>query len=140
MRIGELLLDPGLHRFGNFGRNGRTCLIIEVDHAACALPRLAILRHSPTKRAMSASLVDGPKLTRMTDDAISSGTAIAARTRLGFMLPDEQALPADTAMPARSSCTRWLELAMPGIGYARIVAIRVPFAAITTPPLLTISS
>src|SRR6476646_6787826 len=115
MGIGELLLDPGPHRFGNFGRNRRTCLVIEVDHAACALPRLAILRHSTRKRSMSASFVDGPKLTRMTEEATPSGTCIEAKTRLGFMLPEEQALPADTEMPARSSCTSCAALAMPGI-------------------------
>ena len=42
---------------------------------------------------MSASLVDGPKLTRITVLAMSSATPIADNTRLGFMLPDEQALP-----------------------------------------------
>src|SRR5690242_2497566 len=115
MRVDELLLDPGPHRFGDFGGYRRTCLIIEVDHAACALPRLAILRHSARKRSTSASLVVGPKLTRMTDAAISSGTPIAASTRLGFMLPEEQALPADTEIPARSSCTSWLALAVPGM-------------------------
>ena len=47
--------------------------------------------------------------------ASSAGTPIAASTRLGFMLPDEQALPADTEMPARSSCTSWLALATPGM-------------------------
>ncbi len=40
---------------------------------------------------------------------------MASSTRLGFMLPDEQALPADTAMPARSNWTNWLALATPGI-------------------------
>ena len=40
---------------------------------------------------------------------------MAASTRLGFMLPDEQALPADTEMPARSNCTSWLALGTPGI-------------------------
>ena len=40
---------------------------------------------------------------------------MAASTRLAFMLPDEQALPADTEMPARSSWTSWLALATPGM-------------------------
>jgi hypothetical protein len=51
----------------------------------------------------------------MTDAAISLGTPIAASTLLGFMLPDEQALPAETEIPARSSCTSWLELSSLGI-------------------------
>src|SRR3954452_9150255 len=103
MGVREFLLDPGLHRLRRFGRNGSGRLVIEIDHAACALARAAILRHSPRKRSMSSSLVDGPKLTRMTQEAISSGTPIAERARLGFMLPEEQALPAETEMPARSS-------------------------------------
>jgi hypothetical protein len=56
-------------------------------------------------RSISASLVDGPKLTRMTVLATSGLKPMAPRTRLGLMLPDEQALPADTEMPARSSWT-----------------------------------
>ena len=56
MRVGELLLDPGLHRLGDFGRDGRRRLIIEVDHAASRLARLAIRRHSARKRSTSASL------------------------------------------------------------------------------------
>ena len=64
---------------------------------------------------MSRSLVSGPKLTRMVEPASSAETPIAASTWLGFMLPDEQALPADTEIQARSSCTSWLVLAMPGV-------------------------
>jgi hypothetical protein len=52
---------------------------------------------------------------RMKQLPTSAGRPIASRTRLGFMLPDEQALPADTAIPARSNWTSWLELATPGI-------------------------
>ena len=79
------------------------------------LHQLPIRRHSSRKRSTSLSEVEGPKLTRMTVDAISSGMRIAVRTRLGFMLPDEQALPAETEMPARSSWTSWLALATSGI-------------------------
>ena len=57
----------------------------------------------------------GPKLTRMTVAAISVATPIASRTWLGFMLPDEQALPAETAIPARSNWTSWLALDRPGM-------------------------
>jgi hypothetical protein len=76
---------------------------------------LRIERHSERKRSISASLVAGPKLTRMAEAAMSGATTIAVSTRLGFMLPDEQALPAETEMPARSSCTNWLALATAGM-------------------------
>src|SRR6185369_132956 len=115
VRVGKLLLDPRLHRLRDFWRERGCRLVIEVDHAAAALARPAMRRHSAVNRSISASLVLGPKLTRITDAATSSGTPIAASTRLGFMLPDEQALPAETEMPARSSCTSWLALAAPGI-------------------------
>src|SRR5689334_13868918 len=115
MRICELFRDPGLHGIRNLRRDRRRCLVIEVDHAARAEPRSAIRRHSLTKRSMSDSTVCGPKLTRTTDVAISCAMPMADRTRLAFMLPDEQALPADTEIPARSSCTSWLELVTPGI-------------------------
>src|SRR5690348_15858493 len=115
MRVGELLLDPRLHRLAHVGRNGRRRLLVEVDHAARAFARLAIFRHSEKKRSTSCSLVVGPKLTRITEPATSAGTPIAASTRLGFMLPDEQALPAETEMPARSSWTSWVALATPFI-------------------------
>src|SRR6185369_6098784 len=115
MRVGKPLLDPGLHRVRCFWRNGSGCLIIEVDHAAAAFARFFIFRHSPRKRSTAASRVDGPKLTRIVHEAMSSGTPIAERTRLGFMLPEEQALPAETEIPARSSWTSWLALATPGI-------------------------
>ena len=42
---------------------------------------------------MSASLVDGPKLTRTTELAISGATPIAASTRLGFMAPGRAGAP-----------------------------------------------
>src|SRR5678816_3276429 len=101
MRVGEFVLDPGPHRLGNFRSDGRGRLIVEVDHAALEEARSRIPRHAATNRPMSASVVCGPKLTRITDDAISAGTPIASSTRLGFMLPEEQALPAETAMPVR---------------------------------------
>src|ERR1700754_646097 len=105
MRVGEFLLDPRTHRFGDFRRDRRSGLIVEVDHAASALARPLMRRHSVVNLSTSRSSVVGPKLTRMTEAAVSCGTPIAARTRLGFMLPDEQALPAETEIPARSSWT-----------------------------------
>src|SRR4051794_414251 len=98
MGIGEAFLDPGLHRLRDIGRDGRRCLVVEVDHAACALARPAILRHSARKRSTSASLVFGPKLTRMKLPATSAGIFMAASVSLAFILPDEQALPAETAI------------------------------------------
>src|SRR6185369_678905 len=103
MRVGEPLLNPRLHGRRDFGRQRRRRLIVEIDHAASALARLAMRRHSAIKRSTSWSRVAGPKLTRTTDTARASGTPIAPNTRLAFMLPDEQALPADTEMPARSN-------------------------------------
>ena len=82
--------------------------------------RLAIRRHSAMKRSTSASLVEGPKLTRMTHSASDGSTPIAASTRLAFMLPLEQALPAEIAIPARSNWTNWLALVTPGIAIAPI--------------------
>src|ERR687895_573352 len=98
MRIGELFLCPRPHRFRDLGRDRRRCLVIEVDHAAIAAARSRIRRHSPTNRCTSASLVSGPKLTRMVEPTIAAGSPIASSTRLDFMLPEEQALPADAAI------------------------------------------
>src|SRR5204863_8233013 len=115
VRIGEMLIDPWAHRHADFGRERRRRLISEIDHAARASARPRIRRHSSTKRERSRSLVCGPKLTRTTHSAISGATPMAARTRLCFMLPDEQALPAETEMPARSNWTSWLALGTPGM-------------------------
>src|SRR5262249_15604488 len=103
MGIREFFLDPGRHRLGHFGSDRRGRLIIEVNHATalCDLSRMP--RHTPRNRSTSPSLVSGPKLTRMKPSAISCGTFIAASTWLAFILPEEQALPAETAIPARSN-------------------------------------
>src|SRR4051812_42291722 len=105
MRIGEIVVDPRLHRLHDFGRHRRRRLVIEVDHAAFAWPWSRMRRHSAMKRTMSFSIVSGPKLTRITQAAISGAMFIAWSTRLAFMLPEEQALPAEIAMPARSKWT-----------------------------------
>ena len=65
--------------------------------ARCVAPCLDEARRS------SAAVVVRPKLTRITSRAALSSQPIAASTWLGFMLPDEQALPAETAMPAMSN-------------------------------------
>src|SRR5215218_5601421 len=115
MRVRKLLGNPRLHGGRHFRRDRSSRLIVQVDHAALDAARSRIRRHSATKRSTSSSLVSGPRLTRITQLATSVGTPIASRTRLGFMLPDEQALPAEIAIPARPKCTSWFALATPGI-------------------------
>ena len=66
--------------------------------------------------------------------AISGGTFIALMTSLAFILPDEHALPADTAMPARSNCTSKDALDAPGSATAPIVAMRGDSSATTIAP------
>ena len=61
------------------------------------------------KRSTSSRTVSGPKLTRITSSARASSQPIAFNTGLVLSVPDEQAAPADTEMPAMSkriSCTR----------------------------------
>src|SRR4029453_18538710 len=132
VRIGEFLLDPWAHRRRHFGRNRRRRLIIEIDHAALA--RLAMRAHSARKVSTSSSLVSGPKLMQRNALEISGATPIAANTALSFILPDEQALPADTAMPARSNCTSNDALDAPGSATAPMVGRRGLSSAIITPP------
>src|SRR5690242_6837968 len=115
MGIGELFNDPRFHRRGRFWSNWRRRLIIEIDHAAALLARSLMERHSAANLATSSAVVRGPKLTRMTLPASSAGTCITWSTRLAFMLPDEQALPAEIARPTRSNCANWLALATFGI-------------------------
>src|SRR6476646_814056 len=103
MRIGKLLADPRRHRIDDLRCDRGRGLVIEIDHAASDLLRALIRRHSVRKRCTSLSLVEGPKLTRIAEVATSAGTPMAPSTRLVFMLPEEQALPADTEIPARSS-------------------------------------
>src|SRR5579884_3144909 len=105
MRIGKSFLDPRLHRTCDLGSNGRRCLVIEIDHAAVRFARAAMRHHSETNCSVSRSVVEGPKLTLITERTIPLGKPMAASTWLCFIDPDEQALPADTEMPARSSCT-----------------------------------
>src|SRR6476469_2976527 len=103
MGIGELVFEPGFHRLRHLGRNRRDRLVLEVNHAAPADARPATRCHSLRKATVSASLVEGPKLMRRKPAATSCRTPIAARTSLFFIFPEEQALPAETAIPARSN-------------------------------------
>ena len=104
------------------------------DRSCRALSRTAIRRHSARKASTSASVVSGPKLMRRNPPAISGSTPIAASTALSFILPDEQALPAETAMPARSNWTSSEALDAPGSETAPIVGSRGLSSPITTPP------
>src|SRR5205085_10048867 len=96
--------------------------------------RDAIRSHSVRNRSTSASLVAGPKLTRIVAPAMSDGTCIATSTALPFIAPDEQALPIDTAIPARSNWTSSDAFEAPGRAIAPIVGIRgLLFLTITAP-------
>ena len=64
---------------------------------------------------MSAWAVVAPKLTRTTSRAAAGSQPIAARTWLGLTLPDEQALPAETAIPARSKAISCAAAGTPGM-------------------------
>ena len=76
----------------------------------------AIARHWSQKRATSSSRRGPrPKLTRITSPAARASIPIAASTWLGLRLPDEQALPADTAKPAMSKRISCAAAAIPGI-------------------------
>ena len=71
------------------------------------MPRaLGIRARSRATRRRSADIsrsrVSRPMLTRITSRGRRLVQPIAASTWLGFRLPDEQALPAETAMPAMS--------------------------------------
>src|SRR5690348_10118055 len=141
MRVGEFLLDPRRHRLRHFGRDWRSRLVIEVDHAAFADARPAICRHSDRKLSTSPSEVLGPKLSRRNPLAISAGRPIASSTSLFFILPAEQALPAETAIPARSHWTSKDALDAPGSEIAPIVGIRgLSSAMIIAPVAFTPSS
>ena len=68
-----------------------------------------------SRASMSLSRVCGPKLTRITSRASSSRQPMAVRTWLVLRLPEAQALPAETAIPARSSCIICAAPGTPGI-------------------------
>ena len=63
----------------------------------------AIAVQAARKRSTSASQVCGPKLTRTTSLATASSHPMACSTWLVLSEPDEQALPAETEMPAISN-------------------------------------
>src|SRR3546814_2152906 len=112
VRIGELVAQQRDHRIEDFGRERRRRLIVEIDgHRA----RSAISVQAATKRYTSASLVSGPKLTRTTSPARASYQPMARRTWRVLSEPAEQALPAETEMPARSNWISWARAERPGM-------------------------
>ena len=68
-----------------------------------------------TNAMAPAAAVIRPKLTRITSRAATGSQPIAARTWLGLTLPEEQALPAETAMPARSKAMSCAAEGTPGM-------------------------
>src|SRR3546814_659075 len=118
MGIAEAILQIGHHSGSRFGRERRCCLIIEVDrtsHAASTLALICNSRHAARKQSISAMQVCGANETRMTSRATSGSSPIAASTWLGFIEPDEQAAPADTAIPARSKWMSWVAAGTPAM-------------------------
>ena len=63
---------------------------------------------------MSAADVDQPRLSRTAPCARSPGNPIAASTCDGWTLPEEQAEPDDTAIPARSKPITAVSALIPG--------------------------
>ena len=80
-----------------------------------SLSRLsASLRQPSRHRSTSASRVDQPILSRTAPWAISASNPIASSTWDGCTLPDEQAEPEDTAIPARSKPITAVSALRPG--------------------------
>src|ERR1700724_492512 len=75
---------------------------------------------------MSASDELQPRLTRIVDPARSEPTPIAASTWLGPTLLEEQAAPALTMTPSRSSPMTWLSAGRPGSSRADVLGARAP--------------
>ena len=61
-----------------------------------------------------------------------AATPIAASTWLGPTLPEEQAAPALTMTPSRSSAMTWVSAATPGIAIAEVFGRRGAAAPSTT--------
>src|SRR5690606_444867 len=90
----------------------------DFNHAAGAAAvlvasRAASDRHAARHRSLSAASLCQPRLTRIADPASAGSIFMAASTCERPTLPDEQAEPALTAMPARSSAITWTSLASP---------------------------
>src|SRR6185369_11720949 len=130
MRIAELLGEVGQHRCNDAWIGRRRRLVVEIDrpvigaaiagggaHAALARRRSVRATSAPQASmscAMSPSFVSRPRLMRMAVPARAGGAPIAARTWLSRTLPDEQAAPALTMTPARSSAITCVAAGTPG--------------------------
>ena len=68
---------------------------------------------------MSASVVDQPRLSRTAPWASSGPNPMASSTCDGWTLPEEQAEPDDTAIPARSKPITAVSALQPGNGEQR---------------------
>src|SRR5581483_10793749 len=148
VRVAEMLGEIGQHRLEHARVERGRGLVVEIDrqgvgalrrrgdrystHAARASTRLRNAVQASRKRAMSASLVLQPRLTRIVQPAISGGSPIACSTWLGPTLPEEQAAPALTITPARSSAITWVSAAMPGSAIAEVFGRRGAAAPTTT--------
>src|SRR5215813_6640637 len=128
MRIAELLGEKGQHRFEHARIERGRRLIVEINrhritqmrfgpaahgsdtraHAARTLTSERRQRryravHARRKWATSASVEFQPRLTRIVEQTRSGRTSIALSTWLGPTFPEEQAAPALTMTPSRSS-------------------------------------
>jgi hypothetical protein len=108
MGVGEFVVEPRAHRGRRLGSERGGGLIVEVDRASCG--SLALSQPLP---GGGESVDFGCGGLRAEADAhhFARGASvhpIAVSTWLTFIVPEEQALPADTAMPARSN---WMSCA-----------------------------
>src|SRR5206468_3494094 len=146
MRVAEALGEIGQHRIDDppVGRGRR--LVVEIDrlgrrvaplqlhgHAAgwrraSGRARSAMASQAARKRSMSAAAVAQPRLTRIAEPATSGVAPIARSTCEGLSLPEEQAAPALTATPARSSAITWVSLDSPGRPRQLVLGRRGPAA------------
>src|SRR5262249_42912550 len=141
VRVTELLREVREHGFEDARIERGRGLVVEVNgrrvrplrkgcggrtHAALTeLPRVFIRRyiavHACRKWSISLSAVLQPRLTRIVEPAISGGAPIACSTWLGPTLPEEQAAPALTMTPSRSSAMTWVSAETPGSAIALVL-------------------
>src|SRR3954451_382393 len=114
-----------------------------VDHVVHAATHAAARSARPVARRASAiqasrkwsiseSVVVQPRLIRIVEPAMRGGRPIALSTWLGPTLPDEQAAPALTITPSRSSAMICVSEATPGSASAVVLGRRGAAAPITS--------
>ncbi len=86
--------------------------------------RLYSALQASRKRSISAAPLAQPRLTRIADPASASLAPMAPSTWEGATLPEEQAAPALTAIPARSRAMTWVSAASPGLPKQLVVGRR----------------